>query len=249
MFGPFIFMTSVEAVQLTGRKAASLMELYLGLGEAEGSTLYHHTHRFYRAHSFLGPWDRSDFALWVSQNLKEEALAERMGSLDLRDYRTLEELRTALLEAMAPLMEDKDRWIRRVPPGLEFHFCKSVSLVLPTGHRARNLEEFQEALERVDIACLYHHLIEAPLHFQGLARRYPNDFSQWLAESGLSREAEALAGVDPYHGDLESARRRLLAALGRGRLREKMQSLAERLEREPSGAPAAQWLRRWRKGD
>jgi len=245
----FTFMTSVESVQLTGRRAASLMELYLGLGEAEGSCLYHHTHRFYRAHSFLGPWDRSDFALWTAQNLKEEAVAERMGSLDPRDYRTLEELRTALLSAMAPLMEEKERWIRRVPPGLEFHFCRSVSLVIPTGYQARNLEEFLNALERVDTASLYYHLIEAPLHYHGEPREFPNDLSQWLADSGLPEQAAAVADIDPYRLDLEALREDLLSIFRKDRLRASLQRALDRLTREPLGEAAAHWLQRWRKED
>jgi hypothetical protein len=242
-------MTSVESVQLTGRKAASLLELYLGLKEAEGSCLYHHTHRFYRAHSFLGSSDRSDFALWAAQNLKEEAVAERMGSLDLREYRTLEDQRTALLGILEALMEEKERWTRRVPPGLEFHFCKSVSLVLPTGHMARNLEEYLYALERVDSSCLYFHLIEAPLHFHGTGRTYSNDFSQWLAETGFPNQAQTVAEIDPYQGDLESVREKLLSVFRKDRLKAAVRHTVQRIERNPAGEAASAWLKRWRKVD
>ena len=244
----FTFMTSLEAVQLTGRKAASLLELYLHLKDAEGASIYHHTHRFYRAHSFLGPSDRSDFALWAANNLKEEAVAERMGSLDLRDYKTLEEVREALLACMEPLIEDKERWARKVPPGLEFHFCKSVSLVIPVGYEAHNLEEFIHALERVDISCLYYHLIEAPLHYFGSDRRFNNDFSQWLFESlELEEKAQALASVDPYRSDLEALREDLLSVFGKNRLRAAARKVLERVSRNPEGEAASLWLKRWRK--
>ena len=235
-------------MQLTGRRAGSLLELYLGLKEAEGSSLYHHTHRFYRSHSFLGPADRSDFALWVGNNLKEEAVAESMGALDLRDYHTLEEVRGALLSCMEPLMEDKARWSRRVTPGLEFHFCKSVSLVLPAGYEARNLEEFLQALERVDVSSLYYHLIEAPLHFHGEAREFPNDFSHWLAGAGFPGEAGSLAKVDPYQGDLEALRQKLIAVFQKERLRAAARRVVDRLSRNPEGEAAAVWLKRWRRG-
>lgn len=246
---PFVFMTSVESVQLTGRKAASLMELYLGLQTAEGSSLYHHTHRFYRAHSFLGPWDRSDFALWTSQNLKEEAVGERMGAIDLRDYKTLEELRQALLTTLEGLIEDKDRWVRHVPSGLEFHFCKSVSLVFPTGHLARTLEEFVGDLEVVDTSCLYHHLIEAPLHYYGEPKIFPNDFSQWLSDSGFPDQARRVADIDPFRSDLEAIRKDLISVFRRDRFRNVVHKAVGRLPRFPAGEAAAHWLRRWRKGD
>jgi len=248
MTSPFVFMTSVEAVQLTGRRAASLLELYIHLKEADGASLYHHTHRFYRSHSFLGSSDRSDFALWAANNLKEEAVAERMGTLDLRDYRTLEEVREALLACMEPLMEDKERWARKVPPGLEFHFCKSVSLVLPVGHEAHNLEEFLHSLERVDVSCLYYHLIEAPHHYFGPERRFNNDFSQWLFEAlGLEEKARALALVDPYRSDLEALREDILSLFGHNLLKAAARKVVERVARNPSGEAAAEWLKRWRK--
>jgi len=245
--GPFIFMTSVESVQLTGRRAASLEEFFQGLGKVDGASIYHHTHRFYRRHSFLGHADRSDFSLWVGENLKESAVGERLGGLDLRDYRTIDSLREALLRTLEPLREVPERWARRVPPGLEFHFCHSTSLVFPTGHQASNLEEFQRALERVDASCLYFHMIESPLHFSGIERKYSNDLSQWLAEMGFPAQAGSIAAIDPYQGDLESLRERVLDLFRSGRLKTAIRTAVGRLEREPEGEAAALWIRRWRK--
>ncbi|HVM32656.1 MAG TPA: DUF5752 family protein [bacterium] len=245
---PFIFRTSVESIQLTGRKAANLAELHAGLREAEGSTIYHHTHRFYRAHSFLGAWNRSDFALWAANNLKEEALAERMAALDTRDYPNLEALKQALLETLAPLEAEPDRWQRKVPAGLEFHFCKSISLVFPAGYEAKNLEDFLEALERVDLASLYFHLIESPLHAHGRARPFANDFSNWLAELGFEAQAKSLAELNPYSGDLESLRTRALGLFRKNRFQAAVHRAVGRVERESAGEAASHWLQRWRTG-
>jgi hypothetical protein len=246
---PFLFMTSVQSVQLTGLKAASLGELYQGLQEVNGSSIYHHTHRFYRAFSFLGPQDRSDFALWVGNNLKEEALAELMGSLDMRDYHSIRDLRNALLETMESLRETPERWNRRVIPGLEFHFCRSTSLILPAGYQACNLEEFLYALERVDVSCLYYHLIEAPLHFES-EQRFNNDFSLWLAGPlGLEDSAQRVAEIDPYRFDLETIRENLISVFRQDRLKAAVQRALERVERNPTGDAASSWLKRWRKGE
>jgi hypothetical protein len=242
-------MTSVEAVQLTGLKAASLGELAEGLEKVDGSSIYHHTHRFYRHHSFLGPSDRSDFTLWLGDNLKEAALSERMGAFDLRDFGTIDGLREAFLKAMDPARPDAERWNRRVPPGLEFHFCRSTSLVFPAGPQAGNLEEFQWGVEQVDTSCLYFHMIEAPIHFHGAERRFANDFSQWLAEAGFSAQAQALGDLDPYQGDLESLRGKILGVFQKGRFRASVRRAADRLGREASGEAAASWLQRWRRGE
>ncbi|HET9869407.1 MAG TPA: DUF5752 family protein [bacterium] len=241
----FVFKTSLESTQLTGRRAANLAEFEAGLREADGSTLYHHTHRFYRVQSFLGAWNRSDFGLWVGNNLKEEAVAERMASLDTRDYPNLLELQKALLETLEPLRGDPDRWNRRVPPGLEFHFCRSVSLVLPTGYEVHNLEEFLRALSHIDLACLYYHLIEAPLHYHGDPRPFANDFSNWLADLGFTEEAQALAELNPYAGDLETLRTRVIGVFRRDRMRAALRRVVDRLGREGAGEPAALWLKRW----
>ncbi len=246
---PFVFMTSVQSVQLTGIRAASLSELYEGLKEVDGSSIYHHTHRFYRFHSFLSDTSFSDFAFWVGQNLKEETAAERMGSLDLRDYATIRSLRETLLTTLDPLRNMPDRWDRRVPPGLEFHFCRSTSLVMPTGYHAENLEQFIHALERVDTSCIYYHLIEAPLHLES-SPRYRNDFSEWLANlPGLEEKAQAIAELNPYRWNLEELRERLVALFRRNRLRGTVNRLLDRMEPSPHSGTVSSWFRRWRKGN
>lgn len=242
----FRFMTSVQAVQLTGVRAGNLAELFVGLHEVDGSSVYHHTHRFYRTHSFLGDTPLSDFAFWVGENLNEAAIAERMAAVDPRDHATIRDLRNALAAAIEPMGEESERWARRVPPGLEFHFCRSVSLVLPTGHVARNLEDLVDAIEHVDTTSLYHHLIEAPLHLHA-ERPYRNDLSDWLASAlGETALADAVAALNPYRKDLEGLRRDLIALLRPRRLRRMVASAASR--QEPVSGVVRSWLRRWRGG-
>ncbi len=241
---PFVFRTSVESIQLTGLKAASLRELNEGLEKTDGSSVYHHTHRFYRNYAFLNSSNRSDFDLWVGDNLKEAEVSERMSALDLRDYITLADLRQALLATLEPLKDVPGRWDRQVPPGMEFHFCRSVSLVLPAGHEAGNLEEFIAAIEKVDVGCLYHHLIEAPLHSAEGGRS--NHFSGWLRAQGFPKEAQAVADIDPYRGNLEDLRQEVLGIFQARQLGAILKRAVGRLSRETAGEPAAQWLRHWR---
>ena len=244
---PFRFMTSVQAVQLTGVKAGNLAEFFVGLHEVDGSSIYHHTHRFYRTHSFLGDTPLSDFAFWVGENLNEAAVSERMAAVDPRDFTTIRELGQALLAAIEPMREMPERWERRVPPGLEFHFCSSVSLVLSAGLVARNVEEFVDALERVDTTCLYHHLIEAPLHGDA-ARPYRNDFSQWLAgELGETQLADAVAALNPYRKDLEGLRQDLVQVFRPRRVRRMLAGIVAR--QEPASGVVGRWLKRLRGED
>ncbi len=243
----FVFMTSVQSVQLTGVRASNLAEFHDGLEKVDGSSIYHHTHRFYRTHSYLGATPLSDFAFWVRENLREDALAEGIASLDLRDFDTIRDLRNAILAVLAPMRENPSRWERRVPPGLEFHFSRSVSLILPTHQRAHNLEEFIRAVERVDTSCLYYHLIEAPLHLQE-TRHWRNDFSAWLGGSlGLDTLAESVAAIDPYRRDLEGLREDLLNVLRPSRLRRMIDNILAR--QEPVTGVVSSFLRRSKGGE
>ncbi|MGH7740374.1 MAG: DUF5752 family protein, partial [bacterium] len=133
--------------------------------------------------------------------------------------------------------------------GLEFHFCRSVSLIFSAGYQTNNLEEFLGALERVDSSCLYYHLIEAPLHYHGEPRPYPNDFSNWLADMGFENEAKAVAELNPYSGDLESLRIRVLETFRKNRFQAAVKRVIQRIGHESSGEAAAHWLQRWRRED
>ena len=229
----FVFMTSVQSVQLTGLRASSLAQLAAGIAEVDGSSIYHHTHRFYRSHSFLAREPLSDFAFWVRESLRENVLAERLASIDLRDYRSIRDLRNAIEAVLRTLEGESERWERRVPPGLEFHFGRSVSLVFPTGWTAGNLESFAEGVERVDTGSLYHHLIEAPLHLEAESHAR-NDFSLWLETAiGRSDLADAVEALDPYRGSLERLRSDLLGILRPGGLRRKVQKVLGRVESNP----------------
>jgi hypothetical protein len=242
----FVFMTSIQAVQLTGLRATNLRELHAGIQEVDGSSIYHHTYRFLRLLHFLPETTHSDFAFWVGEHLREEALAEQIASLDLRDFNTIRDLRVVLSTILKRAQNDLRRWERPVPAGLEFHFCRSTSIILPTGFQAQTLEDFVDALGRIDVGSLFYHLVEAPLH-QEQGAGFTNDFSQWLErEHGLSEEALAITRLDPYTWDMETLRGKLIELLGRGRLRAVVETVLSRQpESEVSGVVRA-LLQKWR---
>ena len=244
MAPPFSFMTSVQSVQLTGRRVATLADLHRGLAEVDGSAIYHHTHRYYRAHSFLGDLPISDFAFWVRENLREPEVAERLSTLDLRDYPSIRALRNALIEAVETVKDAPDRWERRVTPGLEFYFCRSVSLILPTGVSAHDLPSLVDALKRIDTSSLYYHLIEAPLRLQE-SRLYRNDLSVWL-DTALVRPdlAEALDTMDPYRKNLEGLRADIISLFRPRRLRRILDNVVKNQPEKPG--IVSKWFRRWR---
>ncbi|MDD5428718.1 MAG: DUF5752 family protein, partial [Candidatus Omnitrophica bacterium] len=90
---PFRFYTRLNLTELTGLKASNLGELLEGLKEAPESSIYHHTHRFLQQHHFLSPEPPNDFAYWVTGMLGEERLGEKLASIDIVRFTTINDLR------------------------------------------------------------------------------------------------------------------------------------------------------------
>ncbi len=203
---PFYFYTSSNLVELTGEKADTLEDLVALLKRCTGSAIFYHVFQSYRERHFAIEKYHSDFAQWISNSLDEEALAERLGSLDVRDFTTIRGLR----EAMLQIIED---YLHKYPQSLDrqgktpFFFCQSVSVVMPTKHIARGLEDFCRIIENIGIRSIHYHLIEARLRL-GI---HTNDFSHWLRD-GLKKErlAQRIEGIDIYLHTLEEIRKMIL---------------------------------------
>jgi hypothetical protein len=202
----FNFSTSVKLVEITGRRAATLPELLAGIRDVDGSVIYHHTHHFVLQHHYLLPQPPNEFAVWVGDALQEGELAERLLAINTIEYHTIRDLR----ERLAAVIEDylsEDRRINIAPEGREFHFMRARTFILPTPHVARNLAEFREALSRISLNSVYHHMFEARLRLE----RGINDFSAWLDWGLGERElAASIARLDPYTFTLEDLRRAIL---------------------------------------
>jgi hypothetical protein len=82
---------------------------------------------------------------------------------------------------------------------------------VPTGHQARTLVEFRDALAEVDVSALFYHTIEARYR----AGRGRGDFAEWVGGAlGRADLADRLAHIDPHAGSLERIRDRHLSVLG-----------------------------------
>jgi hypothetical protein len=204
---PFLFYTKLDLVEALGKKAKNLEELLALLKEVPPSSIYYHTHRYLQQHQFLSPEPPNDFAYWVRGILAERVLAERLFSLDLLDFKDIEELRASLIN----LIEDctrahPDTMKRTVPPGYEFHFAKSVTFVLPLGIEAWTLGEFLEAIKKISTHSLYYHMFDARLRLG----RGENDFYLWLKkELGEYELAAKISNLDPYTNTMEGLRQKM----------------------------------------
>jgi hypothetical protein len=158
-----------------------------------------------RQHHYLSPEPPNDFAYWITQGLNEPTLGERISSVDIVQFHTLEELRNAFVEILRSHLEGAER-LPSVPLGHEFHFMASRTYVMKTPYVAHSVEEFRKNLEWVSINTLYFHIFEAKLRLE----KGENDFSQWLRDLGKPVLADQIDRLDPYTYTLEGLRNKLI---------------------------------------
>jgi hypothetical protein len=192
---PFIFVTELRLVQLTGRRARTLPQLLVQLRRVPGSSIFYHTHESLLEHHFEKPVAHNDFAVWVAEALQEEALGEKLAFIDLRDFGTLRELRAAICGLLENHLQRRGKVRpRHCPPGEEFHFCRAKSFMMSSGLVAHTVGEFFELLPSISNQSLYFHFIESRLRL-GLQS---NDFSSWLEGRGKPELARAINALNPY---------------------------------------------------
>jgi small-conductance mechanosensitive channel len=206
---PFYFNTSVHMAELTGLKARNLSELVSTLKSVPDDVIYYHTHHFLEEHQYLIPELSNDFAVWVKNTLGDEALAERLASINVLEFRNLGSFRDRLVGLIDEYIS-RTGIRREAIEGSEFHFLKSVSVILPTTYSAHDLREFVESLRKVSSGSLYFHVFGSRLRM-GNAN---NDFSSWLEKDMDEKElARDISRIDPYIYTLEGLRSILIQVI------------------------------------
>lgn len=193
---PFRFYTRLHLSELTGLRAATLSQLLSIIRQVSGSCIYHHTHRFLQQHQYLSPEPPNDFAYWVTEVLNEDALGEKLASIDTIQFSTIRTLREKIIKTIEDYLKDNPlAKMKFAQEGEEFHFIKSLSFVLPTNYTVHNLKEFVDVLGKITIDSIYFHVFEARLRLE----KGTNDFSYWIETSVGDKElANVIAKLDPY---------------------------------------------------
>jgi small-conductance mechanosensitive channel len=206
---PFRFYTRLYLKELTGLKASSLAELADLIKEVSESVIYYHTHHFLEEHHYLTPEPANDFALWVSDELGDEVLGEKLASIDTFDFPTIGALRARIEGVIRDYISKKPDG-RTAREGGEFHFIKSISFIIPTTYVAHDLREFVEVIRQVSIDSLSYHIFDARLRL----KKGVNDFAIWIEEClGDKDLADKLAYLDPYNYTLEGLRSTIIQVI------------------------------------
>lgn len=207
----FRFYTERRLVEFAGVTASSLPELLYGLRTVGGASIFYHTHHSWLQRHFVPPLYRNDFATWVAEALGEDALAERLGSINIMDCSTIRELRETMASTVAAYLGEKNgRPLRTADTEDEFHFLRSKSFVFFTGRTASTLEEFAEHLTQVTRESLFYHVFVTRLNPAFSDRQ----FHTWLAEE-LKRPGVAakIRMIDPYLLNLEDLRNAIVSVV------------------------------------
>ena len=203
---PFYFNSAAHLLRIGRQRAINLNELLEAVKSCPDDSIFQHTFQTLQEHHFIREGFSNDFAHWAFAACNEVGLAERLSSLDVREFTSIKVLRERIISIVEDYLKKNPRSGDRA--ALEpFYFCASDTVVVPTPFVARNLQEFAEGLQKVSIHAIHYHFIEARLRL----KLNSNDFSVWLDEElDLGMMADKINRIDIYTSTLQDVRRAIL---------------------------------------
>jgi hypothetical protein len=201
----FHFKTKFDQTILLGKKARKSSELAQHISTVPGSSIYFHTHKYLQQHHYLSPEPPNDFAFWVSNVLGEEALGEDLSSIDVIQFRSIEDLRKSIVDVIERYLSSSGRDVE-APAGEEFYFMASKTFVVPTPYTAYSLTDFRNYLGMVSVQSLYFHIFDARLRLE----QAENDFSVYFRKLGYADLAEKMLRLDPYTQTLDGLKQKII---------------------------------------
>jgi hypothetical protein len=207
--GEFRFWTASNLIILTGERAETVGALRDLIADCPNACLFYHTYQVLRDRHYVVDRYPNDFAQWLLASAREEGLAERFAGLDIRHYRTINDLRAEMLGILNEHIAANPRASGR--EGREpFHLCRAQTVTMPTGHVAGDPLAFATEIRRAGIRSIYYHFVEARLRLLNT-----NDFSEKLRAWGLERTAKRVNELDIYSNTLYQLRERIAALVER----------------------------------
>ena len=204
---PFEFKSAANLMFIDRERPRNIGELLDAFHTCSEESIFQHTFRTLEEHHFIKEGFSNDFAQWTYVELGEVGLGERLASLDVREFTSLEALRSRLATIVEEYGAENPK-ARDREASKPFYFCSSKKIVLPPQRSAATLGEFIEGLNLVSLHSIHYHFIEARLR----RKLESNDFSIWLRrDMGLGREADLLNQIDIYTSTLEGVRRKIIS--------------------------------------
>src|SRR5579863_9263646 len=102
---PFQFVTAAYLTRVENQRARNLAELLDDLQHAAEAAVFYHTFQSLGRYHFLTEGFSNDFAQWVLAAVNQPVLAERLASIDVRDYLSIAELRADLRQILTAFQD------------------------------------------------------------------------------------------------------------------------------------------------
>lgn len=202
----FQFSSSASLEKLTGHKACNLEELLKLIRSCPDSSIFYHTFSAFRMLRALHVPYTNGFAIWISKYLNDEALAEKLATIDLTEYNTIKSLRARIVQTIE-VHRDQNPAVFQKTANKPFYLLDAIRIVYLTDKFAYDLESFRQLLGTISVDSLYFHFIESRLYTQ----LQSDDFSTWIEQSlnveGLS---EKIRNIDITVYTLEELRERIV---------------------------------------
>ena len=208
---PFYFNSASHLLRIGREKASSLQELLDAIRTCPDTSIFQHTFQTLEEHHYIREGFSNDFAHWAFSACNEVGLAERLSSIDVREFTSIPALRERLVHLIEDYLQKNPRAATRA--AMEpFYLMAADVVVIPTPYVARNLEEFADGMRKVSVHSIYYHFIDARLRI----KLNTNDFSVWLdQELEMRQAANRLDQLDIYTSTLEGVRRSILQIIER----------------------------------
>ena len=203
---PFYFNSATHLVRVEPERANSLGELLESLRRCSEASIFQHTYQTLAEHHFIRQGFSNDFAHWTFSACNEIGLAEQLAAIDVRNFTTIADLRTELVNMLGEYLDRVPR-ARDRAAAEPFYFCASELFLIPTPFAAADLAEFADCLRKVSVHSIQHHFIDARLRLQLSS----NDFSQWLAvDADRADLAAKINRIDFYTQTLNGVRAKIV---------------------------------------
>lgn len=203
---PFKFINDAAITRIGGEYATTICDLHRLMGTVSDASVFQHTFRSLETYHYLTEGFSNDFAQWVLAACNENALAEQLAAVDLRDHVALAEVRARLVRVAGDYIKVNPAACDR--SGFEpFYFMETVSVEVPTGVFARNLSEFAQGVALSSLSSIHFHFLTSRLRLELKS----NDFSLWLSEElKLPELAQKIERIDIYANTLEGVRGKIV---------------------------------------
>jgi len=202
----FQFSSSSSLEKLTGHKAWNLEELLKLIKSCPDSSIFYHTFSAFRTLREIHVPYTNGFAMWISRDLNEEALAEKLATIDLTEHNTIETLRDRIVETVEAYRDENPTAFQKTA-GKPFYLLDVTRIVYLTDKFAYDLKSFRQLLDTISVDSLYFHFIESRLYTQ----LQSDDFSTWMEQSlNLGELAQKIRSIDINVYTLEELRERIV---------------------------------------